>query len=83
LDEAAVKYPIHRPLLGFDKTETIEFARKIGTFEISTRKARGCTAAPSKPATKARLEIVKSAEEKLNIAQMVEESIRSARTVTV
>ena len=83
LDEAAVKYPIHRPLLGFDKTETTELARKIGTFEISTRKARGCTAAPSKPATKARLEIVKSAEEKLNIAQMVEESIRSARTVTV
>jgi thiamine biosynthesis protein ThiI len=83
LDEAAVKYPIHRPLLGFDKTETIEFARKIGTFEVSTRKARGCTAAPSKPATKARLEIVKSAEENLNMAQMVEESIRSARIVTV
>lgn len=83
LDEAAVKYPIHRPLLGFDKTETTEFARKIGSFEISIRKARGCTAAPSKPATKARLEMVKSAEEKLNMAQMVEEAITSARIVTV
>jgi len=83
LDEASVKYPIHRPLLGFDKTETEELARKIGTFEISTRKAKGCNAAPSKPSTKARLEIVRKAEERFDIERMVEESAKKAKIVIV
>jgi len=83
LDEASAKYPIHRPLLGFDKTETTELARKIGTFEISTQKAKGCSAAPTKPSTKAKLEIVKKAEENFDIEQMVEESVKAAKIVTV
>ena len=83
LNEAAVDYPIHRPLLGFDKRETEELARKIGTFEISIRKSRGCSAAPKKPATKARLEAVKEAERELDIARMVEESVRAAEVLRV
>jgi len=83
IDEAAMHYPIHRPLLGFDKTETEALARKIGTFQISTRKAKGCTAAPSKPATEAKLERVKAAEEKLNIQYMVEQSLKAAKNVTI
>jgi len=83
LDQAALNYPIHRPLLGFDKTETEELARKIGTFEISTRKAKGCSAAPSKPSTKARLEMVNKAEERFGIERMVEESAKKAKIVIV
>jgi len=83
LDEASAKYPIHRPLLGFDKTETTELARKIGTFTISTQKAKSCSAAPTKPSTKAKLEIVKKAEENFDIGQMVEESVKAAKIVTV
>jgi thiamine biosynthesis protein ThiI len=83
LDEASEKYPIHRPLLGFDKTETTELARKIGTFEISTQKAKGCSAAPSKPSTKAKLEVVKKAEENFDIRRMVEESVKAAKIVAV
>lgn len=83
LNEAAVKYPIHRPLLGFDKTETEALARKIGTFEISTRKAKGCSAAPYKPSTKAKLEIVKNAEEKLDIENGVRKSVKEAKIVTI
>jgi thiamine biosynthesis protein ThiI len=83
LDEAATSYPIHRPLLGFDKTETEALARKIGTFQISTQKAKGCTAAPDQPATRARLQMVKEAEEKLDIKQMVDESVNAAQTITV
>jgi thiamine biosynthesis protein ThiI len=83
LDEAAVKYPIHRPLLGFDKTETSVLARKIGTFEVSTRRAKGCSAAPHEPSTKAQLKIVKEAEEELDTERMVEESVTRAAVVTV
>ena len=83
IDEAATRYPIHRPLLGFDKTETEAVARRIGTFEISTKKAKGCTAAPCQPATKARLDAVKKAEEKLNMAEMVAKALREAEVLVI
>jgi thiamine biosynthesis protein ThiI len=83
LDEAVTKYPVHRPLLGFNKVETEEMAKKICTFEISTRKTMGCGAVPARPATKAKLEIVKKAEHELDIEGMVEASVRAAKIVTV
>ena len=81
LSNAVQKYPIHRPLLGFDKAETEIIARKIGTYKISSRKARGCTVVPSKPATMAKLEEVMEAEEKLNIKEMIESAIKSLKAV--
>lgn len=83
LSNAVQKYPIHRPLLGFDKAETETIGRKIGTYKISSRKAGGCTAFPSKPATKAKLEEVMETEEKLNIKEMIERSIESIKVIKV
>ena len=83
LDEAAVEYPIHRPLLGFDKVETEALARKIGTLAISTRKAKGCCGAPSQPATKAKLEMVKNAEQIFDIEKMADESVGAAKIVAI
>jgi thiamine biosynthesis protein ThiI len=81
IDEAATLYPIHRPLLGFDKTETEVVARKIGTFEISIQKAKGCTAAPSQPATRARLTALKEAEAKLDMAEMVRAALQATEVL--
>ena len=83
LDEVAVNYPVHRPLLGFNKTETEALARKIGTFEISTRKTSGCCAAPSQPATKAKLEVVRKAEKELDIDEMVHESVDAVKSISL
>ena len=83
LSEATTKYPVHRPLLGFNKLETEGLAKKIDTFTISTRKTKGCSASPKNPATKAKLEIVKKAEQELDIEGMVEKSVRAAKIVTV
>jgi thiamine biosynthesis protein ThiI len=81
IDEAATRYPIHRPLLGFDKIETEAIARKIGTFQISTLKAQSCTAAPSMPSTQARLTAVKDAETHLDISVMVQAALKSAEII--
>lgn len=83
LNEASKNYPIHRPLLGFDKIETEAIAKKIGTFEISTKKAKGCTAAPKQPATQAKLDVVKKAEDSLPIEAMVETSVQAAKIMTL
>ena len=81
LNTAVKEYPVHRPLLGFDKHETEAIARKIGTYELSTSKAVGCGAVPYQPSTKAKLEEVLKAEEKLDIEAMVERSLESIKMV--
>jgi thiamine biosynthesis protein ThiI len=81
LDSAVKDYPIHRPLLGFDKEETEAIARKIGTYRFSTKKAGACTAVPYQPSTKAKLEDVIKAEEKLDIEAMVKKSLDSIKVV--
>jgi len=47
--------PILRPLIGLDKNEIVAIARRIGTFEVSTREAEGCPFLPARPLTKAKL----------------------------
>jgi thiamine biosynthesis protein ThiI len=81
IDEAATRFPIHRPLLGFDKTETETIARKIGTMQVSTKKAQGCTAAPCLPATRAKLQAVKDAEANLNMEEMAQEAVQAAQII--
>lgn len=45
--------PIMRPLIGMDKTEIMELAKEIGTFEVSTRESKACPYLPQKPITQA------------------------------
>lgn len=71
--DSSVSIPVFRPLIGFDKLESIRLARKIGTFETSIMRVmgcggtagRGCGAAPRKPATKAKIEKVLELEREL------------------
>jgi thiamine biosynthesis protein ThiI len=79
--EAAVKIPIIRPLVGLDKTEIIEIARKIGTFELSTMPGVGCTAVPDKPATRAALDSVLAEESKVDIECLVGSAVRDMTVV--
>ena len=83
LDSVVKEYPVHRPLLGFDKEETEAIARKIGTYRFSSKKAGACTAVPYQPSTKAKLEEVIKAEEKLDIEEMIERSLESIKIVEI
>lgn len=57
--------PILRPLIGLDKVETMALAKKIGTFEISTRGSQPCPFLPPNPLTRASLEKFQAVLEKL------------------
>ncbi|MBS7287871.1 MAG: tRNA 4-thiouridine(8) synthase ThiI [Candidatus Freyarchaeota archaeon] len=83
LNEAAKKYPVHRPLLCFDKTETERLARKIGTYEVSARRSRGCTAAPKHPVLRAKLERVLEIERNIDAERLIEEALKKAEKVEV
>ncbi len=64
----ATDLPILRPLVGFNKDEILDVARRIGTFDLSKVVGEYCAMVPSKPATAAALEAVLAQEEKLDPA---------------
>ncbi len=51
-----VPKPILRPLIALDKAEIVAIARRIGTFEVSTRSERGCAFLPAHPLTRGSLQ---------------------------
>jgi len=59
--------PVFRPLIASDKMETVDIARKIGSFEISILPYEDCCTVftPRHPVTKPKLDKVIEAEEKL------------------
>jgi len=62
-----VTMPILRPLVGLDKDEIIELAKKIDTFDISIEPYDDCCSylVPEHPETKANLDEVQKAERKI------------------
>ncbi len=70
LTDAASEVPIHRPLIGYDKEETITIAKAIGTFSESVSTASGCKAVPSGPSTKAKLATIREIEETLEASEI-------------
>lgn len=75
VESQAVDLPIIRPLIGLDKLDIEGIAREIGTFEISIGPGLCCTIVPNKPSTNAELKRITDEEEKVNINQMLEESL--------
>jgi tRNA uracil 4-sulfurtransferase len=81
--EQAVDIPILRPLIGFDKEDTIKIAKQIGTFDLSIAPAEGCAAVPTKPSTQARLDHILAEEQKINVDKLVQNVISQAKIVTL
>jgi thiamine biosynthesis protein ThiI len=76
--EDAVKTPILRPLIGLDKEDIVQIAKKIGTYDLSILPSDGCSAVPRKPATKARLEDMLAEEKKIDVDELVDQAITNA-----
>ncbi len=74
---ASVATPILRPLLTYDKEETVAIARKIGTFHENPGDT-GCLAVPRKPATRSTVELIEKEEESLDLAELIENACASA-----
>ncbi|RLG49519.1 MAG: tRNA 4-thiouridine(8) synthase ThiI [Thermoproteota archaeon] len=81
ISQAASSFPVLRPLIGFDKPETDELARRRGTCDVTARRASGCKAAPDTPAIKARVSEVAAVEQKLSLPALAPELISKAKVL--
>ena len=81
--EQASTLPILRPLVGMDKNEIIDEARRLGTFETSIMPDQDCCSlfVPLHPATRARVVEVEAAEAVFDIPSMVADAVARSTTV--
>ncbi len=77
--ERAASLPVMRPLLGMDKNEIVEQARRLGTFETSILPDQDCCTLfmPAHPETHANLEEVAAAESNFDVERMVGDAVRA------
>ena len=75
--------PVLRPVVGLDKFEIIDYARKIGTFETSILPYDDCCTVfvPKRPDINPKLERVIEAESVLDIDALVEEAVAGTEIV--
>jgi thiamine biosynthesis protein ThiI len=79
VDDAA-SMPVLRPLIGEDKQEIVEHAKRIGTYETSIQPFEDCCSlfVPRSPATRASVDECRAAESELDVDALVESCLAGA-----
>ncbi|MEM4869330.1 MAG: THUMP domain-containing protein [Desulfurococcaceae archaeon] len=82
--EAVVKpsKPILRPLLGYDKEEIVEFSRRIGLYDFSSKVAEMCAVAPTRATTRASPEEISEQLSRVD-SSLIDRAVSSMRVVDV
>lgn len=76
---------IMRPLVAFDKQDTIDIARKINTYDISIKPYEDCCTVfvPDNPVTRPKLANVEREEAKFDVDKIVDEAYLTIEKVTI
>ncbi|MDN5302335.1 MAG: tRNA uracil 4-sulfurtransferase [Thermoanaerobacteraceae bacterium] len=79
------KMPVFRPVIGFDKVEIMDLAKKIGTYDISIEPYADCCTVfvPEHPKTRPELGGVHEAEEKFDIEELIKTGLRDVEVIEV
>ena len=77
----SVSMPVLSPLIGMDKVEIENIAKKIGTYELSIIQDGGCSAVPRYPETNAEINLVLDAQNAVGADNQLELVINSLKTI--
>lgn len=82
--DAVCRIPVFRPLVGMDKTEIIEIARKIDTFETSVLPYEDCCTVftPRHPKVRPSLSDVEKAQGKFDFEPLIVKAVESTEMKT-
>ena len=81
--EAAARRVVLRPLVTYDKVDTVALARRIGTYDTSVLPFDDCCSlfVPRHPATAARVQDAERAESKLDVGAEIATAVASAERI--
>ena len=76
---SSVNMPIFRPLIGLDKTQIIEIAKDIETYETSILPYDDCCTLflPKHPVTKPKLEVIEESERNLDVEELINKALET------
>ena len=83
--DQVVDMPVFRPLIGMDKLEIMDIARKIGTYETSIQPFEDCCTVftPRHPCTKPKIEDLIQAEQALYSEALIQKAVEETQSVWV
>ena len=82
---AVVDMPVFRPLIGFDKSEIIDIARKIDTLAISEQPFEDCCTVftPRHPATHPKMDKILEGESRLDSEALIQRALDDVEMIRV
>ena len=77
--------PVIRPVATMDKTEIINLAEEIGTFDLSIQPFEDCCTifAPPRPKTKPKIEKAREFENRLDVDDLIERALASIQVTSI
>ncbi len=81
--DSVVNMPVFRPLIGFDKSEIVAVAEKIGTMATSSLPYEDCCTVftPRHPATNPKMEKIHEGESRLDVEGLVAEALAGVEII--
>jgi thiamine biosynthesis protein ThiI len=79
----AVKMPVLRPLIGFDKEDIVRIAKEIGTYDLSILPSDSCNAVPNKPSTSANLDKILEEERRIDIRKLIKKAVDEKEEIII
>lgn len=82
---AAVDMPVLQPLIGMDKSEIVDRAQEIGTFETSILPYEDCCTVftPKHPTTNPKRENIEKSENRLDVETLIEAALAGVELIEV
>ncbi|MBQ7668066.1 MAG: tRNA 4-thiouridine(8) synthase ThiI [Clostridia bacterium] len=80
-----VNIPVFRPLIGMDKNDIIDMAKKIGTYETSILPYEDCCTifVPKHPETNPKVEKIRESEKHLNLEKIIDDAIKNMEHIVI
>jgi len=83
--DAAVNMPVFRPLIGMDKVEVVDIARKIETFETSILPYEDCCTVfvAKHPQTKPKLDKIQISESAIDFEPLISTAVENTEVIVI
>ena len=85
IGEVIKDVPLLKPLVAFDKVDTIEISKKIGAFDISIQPYEDCCTVflPKTPVTRPKLAKTLREESRLNVDALMQEALQTLELIEI